>query len=140
MIQCNNCGYPVINGMHTCPNCLAEMPDEIVAPLPADEDAYEYNEDEIPICSLRPIALPNEREMPEEVYEEGAEVYLFREIQSLMIVPLTTKSRHVCSSQKDIGSLKIGRVVILRMFTLVLALSWNQGTSSEWEIENLNLI
>ena len=79
MIQCNNCGYHVINGMHTCPNCLAEMPDEIVAPLPADEDAYEYNEDEIPICSLRPIALPNEREMHEEVYEEGAEVFLSRE-------------------------------------------------------------
>ena len=79
MIQCNNCGYPVINGMHTCPNCLAEMPDEIVAPLPVDEDAYEYNEDEIPICSLRPISLPNEREMPEKVYEEGAEVFLSRE-------------------------------------------------------------
>ena len=43
------------------------------------KDAYEYNEDEIPICSLRPIALPNEREMPEEVYEEGAEVFLSRE-------------------------------------------------------------
>ena len=79
MIQCNICGYPVINGMHTCPNCLAEMPDEIVAPLPVDEDAYEYNEDEIPICSLRPISLPNEREMSEEVYEEGAEVFLSRE-------------------------------------------------------------
>lgn len=79
MIQCDKCGYPVINGMHTCPNCLAEMPEEIVAPLPVDEDAYEYNEDEIPICSLRPISLPNEREMPEEVYEEGAEVYLSRE-------------------------------------------------------------
>ena len=55
------------------------MPDEIVAPLPVEEDAYEYNDDEIPICSLRPIALPNEREMPEEVYEEGAEVFLSRE-------------------------------------------------------------
>lgn len=79
MIQCNNCGYPVINEMHTCPNCLAEMPDEIVAPLPIEEDAYEYNKNEIPICSLRPISLPNEREMPEEVYEEGTEVYLSRD-------------------------------------------------------------
>ena len=33
MIQCNNCGYPVIKGMHTCPNCLAEMPDEIVSKM-----------------------------------------------------------------------------------------------------------
>ena len=65
--------------MHTCPNCLAEMPDEIVEPLPVEEVAYEYNDDEIPICSLRPISLPNEREMPEEVYEEGAEVFLSRE-------------------------------------------------------------
>ena len=79
MIQCNNCGYPVINGMHICPNCLAEMPDKILAPLSIEEDAYEYNEDEIPICSLRPISLLNEREMPEEVYEDGAEVYLSRQ-------------------------------------------------------------
>ena len=79
MIQCNNCGYPVINGMHTCPNCLAEMPDEIVAPIPVEEEVYDYEEDEIPFCTLRPIALPGEREMPEEVYEEGAEVYLSRQ-------------------------------------------------------------
>ena len=39
----------------------------------------EYTEDEIPFCTLRPIALPGEREMPEEVYEEGAEVYLSRQ-------------------------------------------------------------
>ena len=38
MIQCNNCGYPVINGMHICPNCLAEMPDKILAPLSIEED------------------------------------------------------------------------------------------------------
>ena len=38
MIQCDSCGYPVINGMHTCPNCLAEMPDEIVAPIPVEEE------------------------------------------------------------------------------------------------------
>ena len=79
MIQCDSCGYPVINGMHTCPNCLAEMPDEIVAPIPVEEEVYDYNEDEIPFCTLRPIALPGEREMSEEVYEEGAEVYLFRQ-------------------------------------------------------------
>ena len=47
--------------MHTCPNCLAEMPDEIVAPIPMDEEVYEYTEDEIPFCTLRPIALPGER-------------------------------------------------------------------------------
>ena len=76
MIQCNNCGYPVTNGMHTCPNCLAEMPEEVAAPAPIMEEVYE--EDEIPYCTLRPIALPGERELPEEVYEEGAEVYLSR--------------------------------------------------------------
>lgn len=79
MIQCNNCGYPVINGMHTCPNCLAEMPDEIPTPLPIEEEADEYNEDDIPFCTLHPIALPGEREMQEEVYDEGAEVYLSRQ-------------------------------------------------------------
>lgn len=85
MIQCNNCGYLVINGMHICPNCLAEMPEEkMVVPFSViEEDVKEYNEkydvDEIPYCSLKPIALPNEREMPEEVYEEGAEVYLSRQ-------------------------------------------------------------
>ena len=81
MIHCDNCGYPVMNGMHTCPNCLAEIQEEQTVPPPfaSDEEAYEYNEYEIPTCSLRPISLPNEREMPEEVYEEGAEVYLSRE-------------------------------------------------------------
>lgn len=79
MIQCKSCGYLAINSMHTCPNCLAEMPDEIVDPLPFAEEESEYNENEIPFCTLRPISLPNEREMPEEVYEEGAEIYLSRE-------------------------------------------------------------
>ena len=79
MVICQNCGYPVISWMHTCPNCLAEMPDEIVTTVPAEEEVYDYNEDEIPFCTLRPIALPGEREMPEEVYEEGAEVYLSRQ-------------------------------------------------------------
>ena len=79
MIQCKSCGYPVIKGMHICPNCLAEMPNEIVASLHIEEETYEYNEDEIPICSLRSISLPNERKMPKVVYEEGAEIYLSRE-------------------------------------------------------------
>ena len=47
MIQCTNCGYPVINGMHTCPNCLAEMPEDIVTPLLVEEDIY---------CSILPTA------------------------------------------------------------------------------------
>ena len=78
MIRCNNCGYPVINGMHTCPNCLSEMPEEIAALLPVEAEEYEYNENEIPYCTLQPISLPGEREMTEEVYEEGAEVFLSR--------------------------------------------------------------
>lgn len=64
--------------MHTCPNCLAEMPDEIVAPVTATEEEW-YDEDKIPYCTLRPISLQGEREMPEEVYEDGAEVYLSRQ-------------------------------------------------------------
>lgn len=79
MIKCKNCGYLVVNGMYTCPNCLAEMLEEIAPQIPVEEESYEYDEDEIQICSLRPISLPNERQMPEEVYEEGAEVYLSRE-------------------------------------------------------------
>lgn len=78
MIQCNNCGYPVINGMHTCPNCLAEMPEEIIAPLLVADGEDKCNETEISVCTLRPIVLPGEREMPEKVYDEGVEVYLSR--------------------------------------------------------------
>ncbi len=78
MIQCNTCGYPIINGMHTCPNCLAEVA-EIESPLPIVEENVEYDEDEIPFCTLRPISLPGERAMAEEVYEEGAEVMLSRQ-------------------------------------------------------------
>lgn len=77
MIKCNNCGYLVINGMHTCPNCLAEMPDEIVAPAIATEEEW-YDEDEVSYCTLRPISLQSERELAEQVYDEGAEVYLSR--------------------------------------------------------------
>ena len=79
MIQCNNCGYPVMNGMHTCPNCLAEMPEESEAPQVVVEDPVAYNVDEIPYCTLRPLAFQGEMEMPEEVYEEGEEVYLSRQ-------------------------------------------------------------
>ena len=46
MIQCNICGYPVINGMHTCPNCLAEIPDEIVATVPVEEEVEDEEESE----------------------------------------------------------------------------------------------
>ena len=79
MIQCNNCNYPVINGMHTCPNCLAEMPEEATpAPLTIPEEEI-YDEDEIPICVLLPIPLLGERPMPEEEYDEGIEVMLTRQ-------------------------------------------------------------
>ncbi len=64
--------------MHTCPNCLAEVA-EIESPLPIVEEVVEYDEDEIPFCTLRPISLPGEQAIPEEVYEEGAEVMLFRQ-------------------------------------------------------------
>ena len=79
MIQCENCGYPVIKGMHICPNCSAEVAEIEEQILSSTEEEQIYNEDEIPICTLRPIALPNEREMSEVVYEEGADVYLSRE-------------------------------------------------------------
>lgn len=64
--------------MRRCPNCLAGMPDEVVAPVPVAEDEYDFNEEEIPFCTLHPIALPGEREMPEKVYEECPEVFLAR--------------------------------------------------------------
>ena len=64
--------------MHTCPNCLADMPEEIAAPLPVGAEEYECNENEISYCTLQPISLSGEREMAEEVYEEGAEVFLSR--------------------------------------------------------------
>lgn len=79
MIQCNNCNYPVINGMHTCPNCLAEMPEEVTAPPPITEGEETYDEEEIPICVLHPIPLPGERPIPEEEYDEGIEVMLSRQ-------------------------------------------------------------
>ena len=55
------------------------MPEVTTVPLPVEEDVYEYEDDEIPYCTLRPIAMPGEREMPEEIYDEGAEVYLSRQ-------------------------------------------------------------
>lgn len=79
MTKCDNCGYPVINGMRTCPNCLAEMPEVAAAPLPLEGEAYGFNgDDEMPICTLRPLALPGERKMNESTYDEGAEVFLSR--------------------------------------------------------------
>ena len=64
--------------MHTCPNCLAEILEEITASLPAETEEYECNENEISYCTLQPISLPGERKMAEVVYEEGAEVFLSR--------------------------------------------------------------
>lgn len=72
MIQCKNCGYPVIAGMRTCPNCQVEMPDNA-------EMSIDSLEDSIPVCTLRPIPVPGERPMPAERYEEGAEVMLSRQ-------------------------------------------------------------
>ena len=97
MIQCTNCGYPVINGMHTCPNCLAEMPEEIVTPLLVEEDVYEYNDEEIPYCSLRPISLPGEKEMREKVYED----HVITRFPTTIL--LTKMSKLAFSSLMDIG-------------------------------------
>ena len=119
MIQCKNCGYPVINGMHTCPNCLAEMPDKIVAPVAATEEEW-YDEDEIPYCTLRPISLPGEREMPEEVYEEGAEVYLSRHNTVSHDKSIDDDERPVSSSRMVIGSLRIVLATIQHTFMLEL--------------------
>lgn len=82
MIQCKTCGYLVIDGMHTCPNCLAFMPVGKAAPVPVVEEyeeEYVYDDEEIPYATLRPIAFPGERQMREEIYEEGAEVMLARQ-------------------------------------------------------------
>lgn len=89
MTECSNCGYPVIQGMHYCPNCGAEVAEgmehkedlEPVA-MPSHEEEYAQepvDEDEVPICTLRPIQQPGERAMPEEVYDEDTkEVMLAR--------------------------------------------------------------
>lgn len=79
MIQCDNCGYPVMNGMHYCPNCDVEVAEtmEIGKDVNQSEEPV-YNEDEIPVCTLRPIQQPGEKAMREEIYEEGAEVMLSR--------------------------------------------------------------
>lgn len=80
MIQCENCGYPVMNGMHYCPNCNAEVLDVVEMEKETSPSApLVFNEDEIPYCTLRPVQLPGEKVMREEVYEEGAEVMLSRE-------------------------------------------------------------
>lgn len=81
MIQCNNCGYPVINGMHTCPNCAAEVAEQInqVDDVPPVVDEPVYNDDEIPVCTLRPMQQAGERPFDEYVYEKGAEVMLARD-------------------------------------------------------------
>ncbi|WP_158712805.1 FHA domain-containing protein [Parabacteroides pacaensis] len=55
------------------------MPEEIVVPPPmTEEEELEYNENEIPFCTLKPLSLPGERAMQEEVYEEESEVLLDR--------------------------------------------------------------
>lgn len=78
MIKCNNCGYPVIAGMHYCPNCNAEVIDgitngikeELVATPPVEEKAVtDVVEDEIPICTLLPRQQSGEKVMREETYE-----------------------------------------------------------------------
>ena len=87
MIQCENCGYPVIEGMHYCPNCNAEVTDlvrqeereESMAALPVEEKTITgKSEEEIPICTLLPLQQPGERTMREETYDEGTEVILAR--------------------------------------------------------------
>ena len=78
MIQCENCGYPVMNGMHYCPNCDAEVAEIIENEVLMSEEPV-YNENEIPICTLRPVQQPGEKAMREEVYEEGTEFMLSRD-------------------------------------------------------------
>lgn len=78
MIQCENCGYPVMNGMHYCPNCDAEVTEIMENEVPISEEPA-FNEDEIPICTLRPMQQSGEKAMREEVYGEGTEVMLSRD-------------------------------------------------------------
>ena len=88
MIECSNCGYPVIEGMHYCPNCDAEVVtdgtkqekrDEPVTTPPVEEKTVKgVQEDEIPICTLKPRDRLGERDWPEEIYDEGTEVMLAR--------------------------------------------------------------
>ena len=79
MIQCENCGYPVMNGMHYCPNCDAEVSEIVEKEEIPQTEGITYDEDEMPICTLRPMQQPGEKTMREESYDEGAEVMLSRD-------------------------------------------------------------
>lgn len=78
MIQCENCGYPVMNGMHYCPNCDTEVSEIVEKEDNPQTEEIVYDEDEMPICTLRPMQQPGEKAMHEEAYDEGAEVMLSR--------------------------------------------------------------
>lgn len=106
MNTCKECGYPVIEKMHSCPNCGTVMADNdielIVCPAcGAEVDAREdycpecgeplYDDVEqggetpvsqqvIPVCTLRPLTRDGERRAPLQTFEdEGDGVALARD-------------------------------------------------------------
>ena len=106
-IKCNHCGYPVIEAMHSCPNCgtvVADKDIEMVIcpacgaevdaregycpkcgePLFDDveqaEDAAAFSEGVLPICTLQPLTVEGERRALVNTYEDkGDGVVLSRD-------------------------------------------------------------
>ncbi len=106
-MNCKTCGYPVIEQMHSCPNCgtvIANNDIELItcpscgAEVDAREDycpecgeplyddvgqtdkAPIVTEEVIPICTLRPLTLEGERRAATKTYQdEGDGVSLSRD-------------------------------------------------------------
>lgn len=100
MNKCTNCGYPVIDKMHTCPNCgtvVADNDIELItcpacgAEVDAREDYCPHcgeplyddveettenmvtpsaSEEVIPVCTLRPLTFEGERRAATKTYED----------------------------------------------------------------------
>lgn len=101
MMNCKQCGYPVIEAMSSCPNCgtivsnndtadtvtcphcgLTEIdPSEEYCPqcgepLYDEEEVYtpvSSDEEVIPICTLSPITIAGERKMSTRTFEDEGE-------------------------------------------------------------------
>lgn len=100
--KCASCGYPVIEQMHSCPNCGAVVADKDIEMItcpncgaevdaredycpecgePLYDDVVETTEiiappvtDEvIPVCTLRPLTLAGERRASTRTFEDDGE-------------------------------------------------------------------
>lgn len=103
--RCHSCGYPVIEQMHSCPNCGAEVAENNIELIACPSCGAEVNanldycpecsealhaeeqysstessfEEVIPICTLSPITIAGERRLSTRTFEdEGDGVSLVR--------------------------------------------------------------